>query len=385
MLLLLANSTLAQPAMVEAQPVTEVRARIGTPLIASVEAVMRSRLAAEEEGRIEKRAFDEGDRVEAGSELLWIDTTLRRVDLNRALAMVEVSQTEIRTARIEFERAEREAVRIGSMFERGASPEKELLDARTALERARGLLATAEATLAERKASVARLETEISKCVIRAPFSGRIARRSAEVGGWVNRGDVVAELVQIDPLYVTASVPESLVSRLKLGATAAVSFDALAGAEREAVVVQILPEADESSRTLRVRLQMENDDEAIRPGFFARLSLLSDEQTSIGVPADAIVRQGPMAMVMVIRGGVAQPVPVTVGATAGDRVMVSGDLKPGELVVTRGNESLRPGSPVAPTNLGPPPGPPGGPPGSSPDSPGAPPAPTTNDPSAKPQ
>ncbi len=369
---LMTGPVLAQPAMVEAQPVTEVRARIGTPLIASVEAVMRSRLAAEEEGRIERRAFDEGDRVEAGAELLWIDTALRRVDLIRAEAMVEVSQTEIRTARIEFERAEREAVRIGSMFERGASPEKELLDARTALERARGLLATAEATLAERKASVARLEAEISKCVVRAPFSGRIARRSVEVGGWVSRGDVIAELVQIDPLFVTASVPESLVGQLKLGATAVVSFDALAGAEREAVVVQILPEADESSRTLRVRLQMENDDEAIRPGFFARVSLLSDEQTSIGVPADAIVRQGPITMVMVIRSGLAQPVPVTVGSTVGDRVMVKGEIKAGELVVTRGNESLQPGSPVAPTNLGPPPGAPGGPPGAPADPSGKP-------------
>ena len=73
-----------------------------------------------------------------------------------------------------------------------------------------------------------------------APFSGVINRRHVEVGQWVQQGAPVAEIVQLDPLYVRTGVPEELLPRLKAGDAASVTIDALGGKEFQAAIAEVL-------------------------------------------------------------------------------------------------------------------------------------------------
>jgi RND family efflux transporter MFP subunit len=184
----------------------------------------------------------------------------------------------------------------------------------------------------------------LNKAETRAPLSGVISRRYVEVGQWIDKGAPVADLLQLDPLYVEVNVPEDVIARIRKGDLARVEFDALDRKTFSGTVEQIVPQADAASRTFRVRVLLPNPDLAIWPGFFARASLTSrqDGETFL-VPKDAIVTRETNYHVVAVRDGKAVVVPVTLGRSELNQVSVSGPLVESDLVVTRGNETLQGG------------------------------------------
>lgn len=362
MVLLGAAVATAQPAMVTMAPVQELRASVGLPMVATVEAVTRSEVAAEEEGLVAERMFDEGDQVKAGQILARLDVVLLQRELEAKRAEAAAAEAEVARASLQTSNAKREFERVEALYKNNVAPEKEYLDATTDLKLAEANEKLRAATLEQRRAELARLETMIQKSTIRAPFDGLVARRWAEVGGWIGRGGRVAEIVQIDPLYVRIGVPETLMSDLLGVHSAEVSFDAMPGRTFEARLDKILPEADAATRTIPVRLILENDDGLLRPGFFARVVLKSSTRVGPAVPRDAVVRRGTAAHVVAATERMtARIVPVEIVATSGNMVWIKGEIKPGDLVVTRGNESIRPDQQLIPL-----PGPGGVPQGASP-------------------
>ena len=159
-------------------------------------------------------------------------------------------------------------------------------------------------------------------------------------------------------------------ARLKQGDTARFTVDALGGAEFEGTVAEILPVADPESRTLPVRLRVENPQRRLLPGMFARATVAVQDDSWLVVPKDAISLARGQTFVVVADNGVARSVPVRLGAGDETSQAVAGEgLKEGDLVITRGNEGLMNGTPLQVLN---PPetegaGPPGGgPPGGGP-------------------
>ena len=187
-----------------------------------------------------------------------------------------------------------------------------------------------------------------------------IARRYVEVGQWIEKGAAVADLLQLDPLFVEVNVPEDVITRVAKGDPAQVRIDALGQQTFTGTVDQILPQADPASRTFRVKILLPNPGFKIWPGFFARATLTSrSEAPQFVVPRDAVVTRQAQAHVAVAREvktvpgpmgpsttGTAVVVPVTLGRSDAKSVSVSGDLKEGDLAVTRGNETLRGGEPL---------------------------------------
>jgi multidrug efflux pump subunit AcrA (membrane-fusion protein) len=125
-----------------------------------------------------------------------------------------------------------------------------------------------------------------------------------------------------------------------------VKVDALGGEVFVGKVDQILPEADPGSRTFQVKLLVPNPQGKVRPGFFARATLVSKSETQLVVPKDAVVARGTNAHVVAAREGKAVIVPVKRGASEGSMIAVVGELTEKDQVVTRGNEALRGGEPL---------------------------------------
>jgi RND family efflux transporter MFP subunit len=163
----------------------------------------------------------------------------------------------------------------------------------------------------------------------------------------VKQGDPIADVVWLDPVFVRANVPEYVIPKIKHGDSARVTFDALPEKEFTGTVEQIIPTADPNSRTFPVKILLKNPDFAIRPGFFARATLLAKSETpQFAVPKDAVVNAARGAQVVAARDGKAVVVPVKALGAEGDRMFVTGDLRDTDRVVTRGNESLRGGEPL---------------------------------------
>jgi RND family efflux transporter MFP subunit len=339
------------PAAVRVAPVERRPVELTQPLVASVEAVTRSTLAAELPGLIAERLFDEGQVLEKGAVLARMKTDLLTAQLNAAKAAQATAEANVAMARAEAENAKEELERNRKLIESKVGSDKEFREAATEARVADAMVKSRAAEVDEKRAEVARLQLMIDKSQVMTPVPGVVAKRHVEVGQWVKEGDPVAEVVQLDPLWVRVAVPEQVLALVTKGNEARVKIDALGGAIFKGTVDQILPEADPASRSFTVKLLVPNPDGKVKPGFFARATLLSKSADQLVVPKDAVVSRGPSAHVVVVREGKAVVVPVKRGATDGDRVAVSGALTEKDVVVTHGNEALQGGEPVMVLNL----------------------------------
>ena len=342
------------PVSVDVAPVERRPVELTQPLVASVEPVTRSTLAAELPGLVSERMFDEGQYLEKGAVLARMKTDLLQAQLNAAEAARVTADANIAMAKAEAENARSELERNENLRRSNVGSEKELRDAATAARVADSTVTAKAAEMDEKAAEVARLKLMIDKSQVQTPVPGVVAKRHVEVGQWVKEGDPVAEVVQLDPLWVRVNVPERVLSRLKKGDEARITIDALGGETFTGKVDQILPEADPASRTFQVKLLVPNPEGKVRPGFFARATLLSKSKSQLVVPRDAVVQRGTSAHVVVARSGKAVVVPVKRGPAEGEMVAVTGELTEKDVVVTRGNEQLRGGEDLLPP--GPPPG-----------------------------
>jgi RND family efflux transporter MFP subunit len=332
------------PASVVVAPVEKRSAPLTQPLVASVEPVTRSTLATEEAGLVAERMFDEGQRVEKGAVLAKGKTDLVQAARDAAEAAHQSAVARLAEAKATAENETKEVTRFRRIFETNVGTEKELNDAVTEEQIALATVSVRNAEILEKKAEVARLDLLLTKAQIVSPVDGVVTKRYVEVGQWVKQGDPIADVVQLDPLFVRVNVPEGLVSRIKVGDPATVTVDALGGQSFTGKIDQIIPAADPASRTFPVKILLPNPELKIWPGFFARATITSASQSAgFLVPRDAVVTSGDQHRVVAARGGKAVVVPVTIGAGAGNKISVTGELTETDLVITRGNEALRGG------------------------------------------
>jgi RND family efflux transporter MFP subunit len=211
------------------------------------------------------------------------------------------------------------------------------------------------------------LEDRLEKYTIKAPFDGYVVDEFSENGAWINRGDQIAEVIEVDPIEVTVSVPEHYVDGLQQMMAAAVAnndsppadvrISALSKEPFSGKVVSIVPQADLRSRSFPVKVHVANplaaSGHVLKAGMLSKVTLpVGTPHPTTMVPKDALVISGGGHTVYVVdtdpasKMSAARPVNVEVGLSQGSLIQVRGELKAGQQVVTRGNERLRPGQPV---------------------------------------
>jgi RND family efflux transporter MFP subunit len=337
------------PVAVRAEKVEQRAWELTQPLVASVEAVTQTTLAAEQPGLVTERMFDEGSRTAKDQPLVRMDTELLRLEREAAEAARLSLEGALDQAKVRAENSRNEEQRLKALQDAGkAATGREYRDALTLAKIDTTMVAVRAAELAQKKAEVQRLDALIRKSEVRAPIGdGVVAKRYVEVGQWLKQGDPIADMVWLDPVFVRTNVPEYVIARVKKGDAARVVFDALGDKVFTGTVDQIIPTADPASRTFPVKVLLKNPGNAIQPGFFARVTLLAKSDTpQFVVPKDAVISRAGGSHVIAAREGKAVLVPVKPAGAEGTKAYVSGELKAGDRVVTRGNEALRGGEPL---------------------------------------
>ena len=397
-----ARPTAVKVATVVSKPIPEEVSFIGT-----IEPNVATTAASVVSGRVASAGFREGDPVTAGKTiLLEVDRGRREIALRERAAAVTRAKKQWEKVR-EGSRSEEVAQRVAGAKEQ----EAHLRHARRDLERARRLhddqlislaefqkvesdylaarekhgsaeaalkltrsgardedIAMAEAGHEEARARLDAVAYEIEKSTLLAPISGFIVKKRVDVGDWVNAGEPVADLVDLDPVFAVGPVGERKIALLRAGLPATVTLDAFPGEVFAGEVARIVPQADTRSRSFPVKVRLSNARGRLKAGMLARVAVIvASGEPSVLVPKDAVVRRGPDELVFVVSNGQAKAVKVSTGR--GYRTLLEiadGALKPGQQVVTLGNEVLRDGAKVQFGN-GPGPGRrPGGKPGGRP-------------------
>jgi Cu(I)/Ag(I) efflux system membrane fusion protein len=184
---------------------------------------------------------------------------------------------------------------------------------------------------------VTRTRTPHSTITVTAPISGAITELAVRPGMTVAAGQTLAQITDFAPIWLEAAVPERLAGNVRVGQSISATLTAFPGERFGGAIIDILPSANEESRTITVRARIPNPGRRLKPGMFAQVSLAPERREALLVPSEAVIRTGARTLVMIAqdKGGY-RPAEVRIGREANGRTEVLAGLAPGEKVVTSG-------------------------------------------------
>ncbi|MGI9102979.1 MAG: efflux RND transporter periplasmic adaptor subunit [Terriglobales bacterium] len=333
------NKAAVQPEMArDVAVVTAQRAPLAdyVEAVGTVRAVQTAQLSSEIVATVREVRVKEGSRVRRGDVLLVLDDAQQRAGLERAQAGVRASQQDIAAVEAELGLASATLRRYQSLYEKkSVSPhEFEEVQARATAVKARR--DAAQAGQSQAMAAEAQARAGLGYTRIRAPFDGTITAKNVDSGALASPGVPLLTIEDTRSFRLEASVDESGLRFVKLGAETPVAIDAL-GAELPSKVVQVVPSADAATRTFVVKLELAPY-ARVRSGVFGRARFARGQREAIVVPRAAVLDRGQMQGVYVIAAdGQIGLRFVTLGKPAGDQVEVLSGLSDGERLVAAHN------------------------------------------------
>ncbi|MGE3527853.1 MAG: efflux RND transporter periplasmic adaptor subunit [Methyloceanibacter sp.] len=307
-----------EAAKVVAAPLSEQVTAVGTLL--SDEAVT---ISSEIPGRLKEIHFQEGQPVEKGAALFTLDDSVYRAQLADAEAKLKLAeQTHKRTSQL-----------FSNKYATAQSADE------------------TASNLAVSTAAVELARVQLDKAHIAAPFAGIVGLRNVSVGEYISAGQALVNLEAIDPVKADFRVPEKFLPAIRVGQTIRIKVDAYPDENFEGKVYAIDPHLDVSGRSLLVRAVIPNADKRLRPGLFARVTVLLElKEAALSVPEQAIVPQGDSQFVFKIVDGKVKLTKVVIGTRREGRVEIVEGLSAGDQVVTAGQLKIRDGTPVSIVN-----------------------------------
>jgi RND family efflux transporter MFP subunit len=292
------------------------------------------------DGLIERMDVDAGDRVEKGTVIVALDRELAGLALER----VQAEETQTRTALEDARRRLKEAVEVG--------PEKGIPE--TQIKSLRAEVARNEATLEAATAAVRQQAAIVRRHDVRAPFTGVVSQRLADVGEWVSPGDGLVELVATDHLRFDFRVPQSYYTSIDASTAVELTLDALPNQVIAGQIQSIVPVKDPGARTFLLRVVAEAEHELpVTPGMSARASIrMNAGREAVVVPRDALLRYPDGRRTVWVADAKAGETTVheqrvETGLEFDGYIEILSGLEAGVAVVTRGNEALQNGQTVS--------------------------------------
>jgi RND family efflux transporter MFP subunit len=261
------------------------------------------------------------------------------------LRATEIAQAEaaIATSKAQLDYVIQEMKRLEGLRRSAAFSQARFEDKRQEAVKAKSATTEKEAALLRARVNLEMANIELRDTVIRAPYAGVVSIRHIEVGAYVSVGQPVVTLIDDENLEIEAAVPAERIPGLTPGTP--VAFQLVGTPSARAVVRAVVPEENPLTRTRTVRFtpRFNGDHKNLATNQSVTLQVpVGPARTVVTVHKDAVLNRSEGALVFVVTEGVARPRPVRLGEAVGGRFEVIDGLKPGETVVVRGNERLRP-------------------------------------------
>lgn len=323
----------------------------------------RAAVSAKIPGRIATLTVDGGSRVRRGQVIARLENADYAAAVAEAEANLASARAQLTEAATERDQSAREARRVSQIH--GEHPELlSAQDAESAVSRAEQARARAGAAQARVEAAAAALryaQATLENTYIRAPFTGTVLRKEAEVGevvapsvgGGLTRGAVVT-MADLASLEVEVDVNEAYIARVRHGQPARITLDAYQDTSFRGEVRQVVPTADRQRATVQVKVSIVDRDPRILPEMGARVDFLTSDSggTAAGaaagparfrLPSAAVHESGGRSVVWLAREGRLQAREVEAGPVSGGFREIARGLSGGEQVVTGGVEEPREG------------------------------------------
>ena len=321
----------SEPAPVTVTLVVSTSVAPTVPAAGTVFSQNASQITAGMAGRLAWMA-EAGDFIAAGTPVAIFDCEMLGLQRERQVAEAE-------RANINLERLASEVERLESVRESNVIAEIQL--DRTAADRD---LAGSDLRIAE--IAIRETDSQLSRCTVRAPFSGVVTQRLRNAGEDVERSASLAAMTDTENLEVRASVPIRYLPRMQTGQTAEVHLNDI---HLESRIRKVVPAANSQSQTFEVRLELPAEaPRLVAAGQLVSVNLPLSPNVALTVPRDSVLLRENGTFVMRINDDEkTELVAVEVSEASGDNIAVRGKLQPGDRVAVRGAESLDGGELVA--------------------------------------
>lgn len=299
-------------------PVKYQVADTGYTTEATVEAVKQSTVAAQVSGRVAAVNFDAGDFVKAGSVIVRLSAQELSSAVAGSQAQVAQAAATLANARANYERQQQ-------LFQ-------QKFISQAALDRATAEYRAAEAAARAARASVGQSAAVSSYTVITAPFSGVVAARHVEVGETVTPGKPLMTGFDPKDMRVIANIPQYKLAEVKAAPRVSVEIPSL-NKWIDATGVTVLPSADVTTHTVKVRIDLPTSVEGVIPGMFARAHFSVGSVRKLSIPASAVVRRSEITAVYVVNQDKVSLRQIRLGTPdARGQVEVLAGLNPGDVI-----------------------------------------------------
>jgi RND family efflux transporter MFP subunit len=326
-----------------------------------VTARRQATVSAKITGKVAEVMIEEGMRVQEGDVLARLDDTEAKAQLALAKAQLTAARAQLAEVRAQLIQAERDYTRQRGLADRQLISMQALDAALAQRDMLRARLASLEEQIRVAQESVAVAQVQLDNTVVRAPFSGVVVAKAAQPGemispisaggGFTRTG--IGTVVDMDSLEIQVDVNEAFINRVKPDQPVEAMLNAYPEWKIPGAVIAIIPTADRSKATVKVRIAIKLRDPRIVPDMGVRVAFLDPQPTppaklttGVLVPTEAVRMDGAADVVFVYVDGKVERRSVTLGETVGGSRQVLSGLRDGERVVLSPPESLKDGHAV---------------------------------------
>lgn len=316
-------------------------------------------LSAKILGKLVAVDVEEGDRVSQGQVVARLDDANAMAALNQSKAQLSANEAGLAQAKAAFENAAPSYFRYRALLAEGAISAEALDRQKTVYDAARTGFAVAVRAVLVAQAAVAAAQANEDDTVVRAPFAGVVTDKAAQPGeivapaaaggGFTRTG--IATIVDMDSLEIQIDVNESTIDRVHAGQGVRVRLNAYPDWEISGSVIAVVPTADQTKGSVKVRIGMQARDDRILPQMGVRVAFLAvhpAEQRGVMLPAEFVRRDGDSAITYVVTedGRHVEARRVTLGPGSTGLVSIKSGLSPGDRVVTTNLDKLHDGADI---------------------------------------
>ena len=355
------HTTMAQP-MVSGGPSASVLDATGY-----VTARREATVSAQITGTLTEVLIEEGDHVKAGQVLARLDDTSQRAALAQAEAQWRSAQALLVQYEAQLAQDQRDVKRLEDLIDRKLVSQQQVEQARTLVETQAAQVQGQRKQIDLAAANVRSAQVQLDYCTVHAPFTGVVIAKAAQVGeivspfsaggGFTRTG--IGTLVDMDSLEIEVDVNEAYINRVLPKQPVDSVLNAYPDWKIPSHVIAIIPTADRSKATVKVRIGLDVKDDRIVPDMGVRVSFLEDKKPVVQdtgppkgvlVPSAALRRDGDKDVLFVLKEGKARRRVVTLGGSFGSSRQVESGVSPGESVIVDAPVELKDDAAVTPAS-----------------------------------
>jgi len=300
-------------------------------------------------GRIERIFVDEGDRINQGQQLIQLEQTKLIMAKKEATAALNTAQAELRMAELSQANLKRNLKRVEELHKQQVVDEQKYDATKTDYLNAEAQQQLSRARVEQAKAQLAQVEQDLADSVVYAPFAGFVVEKMMNEGEMIYTmsPSKVLHVTDISRVKIECDVAEAKKQYIHPGKEATIEVDARPGEPFIGTITTINPLVDPSSRTFKIKIEIENPHYKLESGMFARIKILEQEKKgAILVPLKSVIERKGKKVLFIVENSRAQIVPVALGINDNKTTEVLSGLTGGELVVSEGFYAINNGAKV---------------------------------------